>query len=94
MIARKKAAELHKRYGRFDYPIDIENVANKEGLKVINWPLLSPIEEVKRGKWVGIREGLSSEQRRWDIAHALGHHLMHHGNQLLLSPGSRTEARA
>ena len=85
MIARKKAAELHKRYGSLVYPMDVEDVAKNEGLKIINWPLLSPIEEVKRGKWVGIREGLSSEQRRWDIAHAIGHHLMHHGNQLLLS---------
>ena len=88
MIARKKAAELHKRYRLLEYPIDIEDVARKEGLKVINWPLLSPVEEIKRGKWIGIREGLSSEQRRWNIAHALGHHLMHHGNQLLLTEKS------
>ena len=92
MIARKKAAELYRRYGRFDYPIDTEGVARKEGLKVINWPLLPPVEEVKVGRSIGIREGLSKEWRRWDIAHALGHHLLHHGNQLLLSPGSRTEA--
>jgi len=69
MIVRKKAAELHKRYMSLEYPIDIEDVARNEGLKVINWPLLPPMEEVKRGKWVGIRDGLSSEQRRWDIAH-------------------------
>jgi len=88
VIARKKAAELHKRYRPLEYPIDIEDVAKNEGLKVINWPLLSPIEEVKSGRWVGIREGLSSEQRRWAIAHAIGHHLMHHGNQLLLAEKS------
>jgi Zn-dependent peptidase ImmA (M78 family) len=94
VIARKKAVELHKRYGSFEYPIDIEDVAKKEGLKVIDWPLLSPVNEVKRGNWIGIREGLSSEWRRWDIAHALGHHLMHHGNQLSLSPCSQTETGA
>jgi len=94
VIARKKAAELHKRYGSFEYPIDIEDVAKEEGLKVINWPLLSPVEEIKRGKWIGIMEGLSSEWRRWDIAHALGHHLMHHGNQLSLPPCSQTETGA
>jgi len=77
--------ELRKSYRQFDYSIGTEDVAKNEGLKVINWPLLSPIEEVKSGKWVGIREGLLSEQRRWDIAHAIGHHLMHHGNQLLLA---------
>jgi len=94
VITRKKAAELHKRYGQLGYPIDIEDVARKEGLKVIDWPLLSPVNEVKRGEWIGIREGLSSEWRRWDIAYALGHHLMHHGNQLSLSPCSQTETGA
>ena len=88
MIVKKKAEELNNRYEEFDYPIDVEDVARKEGLKVIDWPLLSPVNEVKRGKWVGIRKGLSSEQRRWDIAHAIGHHLMHHGNQLLLTEKS------
>jgi len=94
VIVKRKAAQLHKRYGQPDYPIDIEDVARKEGLKVIDWPLLPPVEEIKRGMWIGIREGLPSEWRRWDIAHALGHHLMHHGNQLLLSPGNQTEAGA
>jgi len=94
MIGRKKAVELHKRYGQLEYPIDAEDVATREGLKVIAWPFLSPVEEVKRGEWIGIREGLSSERRRWDIAHALGHHLMHHGNQLLLSSGSPTKGGA
>ena len=84
MIGKKKAAELHKRYGRFEYPIDIETVAAGEGLRVITWPFLPPVDEVKVGHNIGIREGLLSEWRRWDIAHAIGHHLMHHGNQLLL----------
>ncbi len=94
MIARKKAAELHRQYGQFKYPIDAEDIAEKEGLRVITWPFLSPVEEVKVGHSIGIKEGLTSEWRRWDIAHALGHHLLHHGNQLLLSPGSQMEARA
>jgi len=94
LIAIKEAAQLHKRYGQLDYPIDIEDVAKKEGLKVIDWPLLSPVNEVKRGNWIGIREGLSSEWRRWDIAHALGHHLLHHGNQLLVPSSHQAETRA
>ena len=83
---------MHKRYGRLGCPIDAEDVAAREGLTVIVWPFLSPVEEVKVGHSIGIREGLSSEWQRWDIAHALGHHLMHHGNQLSLSPRSETEA--
>ncbi len=84
MIGIEKAAELHKRYGPFDYPIDAEAIANREGLTVVMWPLLPPVEEVKVGHSIGVREGLSSEWRRWDIAHALGHHLLlHRGNQLV-----------
>ncbi len=93
MIGIKKAAELDKRYGPFNYPIDAEDIAKREGLTVTTWPLLPPVEEVKVGRSIGVRDGLSSEWRRWDIAHALGHHLLHHGNQLLASSGQKAEAR-
>lgn len=84
MTEIEKAAELHKRYGPLDFPVDAENIAQKEGLIIIIWPLLPPVEEIKVGSNVGLREGLSSEWRRWDIAHALGHHLLsHRGNQLV-----------
>ena len=80
----EKAVELHGRYGPLSFPIDAEDIAKKEGLTVTLWPLLPPVEEVKVGHNIGLREGLSSEWRRWDIAHALGHHLlMHRGNQLV-----------
>jgi len=84
MIEIEKAAQLHKRYGPLIYPIDAEDIARREGLTITDWPLLPPIEEVKVGQNVGLRDGLSAEWRRWDIAHALGHHLLlHHGNQLV-----------
>jgi len=85
MIEIEKAAELHKRYSPLRYPIDAEDIARKEGLTINTWPLLPPVEEVKVGRNIGLTEGLSIEWRRWDIAHALGHHLlMHRGNQLVL----------
>jgi hypothetical protein len=84
MTEIEKAAELHERYGPLDYPIDVEDIARREGLTITNWPLLPPVEEVKVGQNVGLRDGLSSEWRRWDIAHVLGHHLLlHRGNQLV-----------
>jgi len=94
MIGLNKAAELHKRYDPFSYPVDIEGIAKREGLTIIDWPLLPPVEEVKVGSKVGLREGLSREWRRWDIAHALGHHLLHHGNQLLVPSSHQAEAGA
>ncbi len=84
MVGIKKAAELHERYGPLDYPVDAEGVARREGLTITIWPLLPPVEEVKVGHNIGLKEGLSREWRRWDIAHALGHHLLlHRGNQLV-----------
>ncbi len=94
MIGRNKAAELRKRYSPLGYPVDIEDIARREGLKITTWPLLPPVEEVKVGRSIGLRKGLSREWRRWDIAHALGHQLLHHGNQLLMPCSHPAEARA
>ncbi len=93
MIVPNKAAELRKRYSPLGYPVDIEDIARREGLKITDWPLLPPVEEVKVGRSIGLRKGLSREWRRWDIAHALGHHLLHHGNQLLVPFSHQAEAR-
>ena len=83
MMGINKATELHKRYSPLHFPVDAEDIAKREGLTVTIWPLLPPVEEVKVGRNIGLTEGLSSEWRRWDIAHALGHHLLHRGNQLV-----------
>ena len=84
MVGIKKAAEVHKRYSLLDFPVNVEEIARKEGLTLTIWPLIPPVEEVKIGNYIGLSERLSNEWRRWDIAHALGHHfLMHHGNQLV-----------
>ncbi|MDY6911122.1 MAG: hypothetical protein SVM79_02005 [Chloroflexota bacterium] len=85
MIGKERAQELHRRYKGLEFPIDSEDIAIREGLEVVTWPFLSSPDEIKFGRSIGIREGLSSDWRRWDIAHALGHHiLMHKGNQLVL----------
>ena len=84
MVGIKKAAEVRKRYSLQVYPVNAEEIARKEGLSITIWPLIPPVEEVKVGNYIGLSEGLSTEWRRWDIAHALGHHLLsHHGNQLV-----------
>ena len=93
MMGANKAAELRKRYGQLDYPIDIEYIARREGLTIADWDLL-PIDEIKAWSVVGLRKGLPHEWRRWDIAHALGHKLLgHRGNQLLLPSSRQPEAR-
>lgn len=78
-----KAKELHQRHpGLSRPPIDIESLAEAEGLEWVYWPFVDPVTEVKRGQWIGLAQGLSEPERRYLIAHALAHHLMHVGNQL------------
>ncbi|RLC93699.1 MAG: hypothetical protein DRI40_08435 [Chloroflexi bacterium] len=82
-LAVEKAKELHLRYpGLSGPPVDIESMAEAEGLEWLSWPFLHPVKEVKRGRWVGLAQNLSRPEQRYLLAHALAHHLLHVGNQL------------
>jgi len=81
-LAAEKAKELHDRHPDIDIQVDMERIAEAEGCRLIDWPFLDPVKEVKQGRWIGIAQGLSSRERRHLIAHALAHHLLHCGNQL------------
>ena len=81
-LAVEKAKQVHQRHPGLIFPVDMEWLANVEGCECLNWPFIAPIKEVKQGRWIGIAEGLSLKERRFLIAHALAHHLMHCGNQL------------
>lgn len=80
--AIEKARELQQRYPGLTFPIDMEYMSQAEGCILIDWPFLNPVREVKRGNWIGLAEGLNVRDRRYLIAHALAHHLLHAGNQL------------
>ena len=82
MLATEKAKALHERHPGMSIPVDMEKMAEAEGCKLIDWPFLWPVKEVKQGRWIGIAQGLGSKERRHLIAHALAHHLLHCGNQL------------
>ena len=80
--AVEKAKEMHQRHPGMTIPVDMEKLAEEAGCKLINWPFLEPVREVKQGRWIGIARGLGPRERRHLIAHALAHHLLHCGNQL------------
>jgi hypothetical protein len=80
--AVEKARELLRRHPGLTFPLDIEELVNEIGCELIEWPFLSPVKEVKQGRWIGIAAGLDQRERRYLAAHALGHHLLHCGNQL------------
>lgn len=80
MKAEEKAREVLARYPG-PAPVDVERIAEEEGLEVVDWPFPS-LEEVWLWPCVGVRKGLPRTWRRWVIAHALGHYYLHRGNQL------------
>ena len=63
--------------------IDIEEVAGSLGLTIVPWKF-DRVDEAKVGNMVAVSSKLSRPQRRWAIAHAIGHHLLHPGNHLSL----------
>ena len=81
-LAVEKAKELNRRHPAMSFPVDMEQVAHAEGCALLNWPFTGPVKEVKRGRWIGLAQGLNDVERRHLIAHALAHHLLHSGNQL------------
>ncbi len=82
MLAAEKAKALHERHPGMSIPVDMEKMVEAEGCELIEWQFLSPVKEVKHGRWIGIAEGLERNEQRYLAAHALGHHLLHCGNQL------------
>ena len=51
------------------------------GLEVVLWPM-EVQQEMQMGRFIGVAERLDVRWRRWVIAHAIGHRLLHSGNHL------------
>jgi len=81
-MAVEKARSIHREYPGLSYPLDVDWLAETLNCTVKEWPFLPPVKEVKAGRWIGIANHLESGERRYLIAHALGHQQMHRGNQL------------
>ena len=76
--ALRKAVEL-RRDLRLHGEVDVEAVANFLGMEVVVWPL-RVLKEMVIGDFICVAMRLDSRWRRWVIAHAIGHRLMHPGN--------------
>ena len=78
--AQRKGAELRRKLGLHGR-VDAEAVAGILGLEVVPWPLAVQ-EEMQMDRYIGVAERLDPPWRRWVIAHAIGHKLLHAGNHL------------
>ena len=78
--AQREALKLRRKLG-LSGRVDAEAVANMLDMEVVPWPL-DVQEEMQMDRYIGVAERLDSRMRRWVIAHAIGHKLLHTGNHL------------
>ena len=76
--AGRKAVELRREL-ELQGEVDVEAVANLLGMEVVTWPL-RVLKEMVIGDVICVAKRLDAGWRRWVIAHAIGHRLMHPGN--------------
>ena len=94
--ATRKAKQLRQKLslrGR----VDVESVANILGLTIV--PLkLESLQELMVDDCIGVAARLEPAWRRWVIAHAIGHKVLHPGNHMWMrkhtSLGNRLEREA
>ena len=61
--------------------VDVQGLADRLGLHVALWPLpAAEVHEITRGRRIAVSDELSDQERRWAIAHGIGHRIMHPGN--------------
>ena len=76
--AQRKALELRHELGLHG-EVYVEAVANLLGMEVVTWHL-RVLKEMVIDDFICVAKRLDSGWRRWVIAHAIGHRLMHPGN--------------
>ena len=57
-------------------------MVESQGLQVVSWDLEGEVQEVKFKTWIAVRRQAPEPWKRFLVAHAVGHHLLHAGNQL------------
>lgn len=76
--AQRKALELRRDLDLHG-EVDVEAVADLLGVEVVTGPL-RVLNEMVIGAFVCVAKRLDSGWRRWVIAQAIGHRMMHTGN--------------
>jgi Zn-dependent peptidase ImmA (M78 family) len=79
--AQARAQAVRRRY-HFTQPSDIERVLEAENICVVRFPFTGRLQEMIVHNYVGIQSSLRDPRRIYELlAHALGHYLLHAGNQ-------------
>lgn len=88
MNRAQKKAKVLRRQLQLRGRVDAEEVASILGMEVVPWPMRVQ-EEVQMGRYIGVAQRLDPPWRRWVIAHAIGHRLLHMGNHLWIRDHTR-----
>ena len=79
--AQKRARQILRKYNLSTAPIDLHKIVTAEGITLDEWSFRGRVKEVYVGDSIAIRSHTDKRKRRELIAHALGHHFLHSGNQ-------------
>ena len=94
--AQGRARALRRELGLHGQ-VDAEGVADRLGLEVWTWPF-QVLEEMQVENAIAVAARLDGRWRRWVVAHAIAHSLLHPGNHLWLRDhtllGHRVEREA
>ncbi len=81
-VASQRAAHIREKY-ELSTPLDLEAILEAEDLEVTRFPFAGRVPEVIVGRDIGIKDSIANARYfRELIAHVLGHHFLHAGNQL------------
>jgi len=82
-VAIKKAETINAIYGN-----DLDKVLEAQGIQALDVPLAGRLKELYFGDIIVVKAGISKQERRELITHALGHHFLHAGNHYAASQGA------
>lgn len=94
--AQRRGKEIRRELG-LRGRVDAEEVANRLGLDVLTWSF-QVLQEMQIDGAIAVAKRLDASWRRWVIAHAIGHSILHPGNHLWMQEhtqlGHRVEREA
>jgi len=80
--AQERACEVRLRHA-LRRAADIERVLEEENVKFVRFPLVGRLDEVIVLNMIGVRDSIEECAAVYELlAHALGHYLLHAGNQI------------
>jgi IrrE N-terminal-like domain len=80
--AQERAREIRQRHA-LRCPGDMERVLEEENVEFVRFPLAGRLDELIVLNTIAVRDSIEDSREVYELlAHALGHYLLHAGNQL------------